>query len=48
VQLCEKVNAALTEMVDSGAWQEALDKTVGPSGFQPDPAQNPPTPDACS
>lgn len=48
VELCEKVNTALTKMVDSGEWQKALDKTVGPSGFQPDAAQNPPKPAACS
>lgn len=48
VELCNKVNEALTKMVDSGEWQKALDKTVGPSGFTPDEAQNPPTPDACA
>lgn len=47
-ELCTKVNEALTKMVDSGEWQRALDKTVGPSGFVPDPALNPPTPDPCS
>ena len=45
---CEKVNAALTEMVSSGEWQKALDKTVGVSGFKPDAATNPPKFDACS
>lgn len=48
VALCEKINTALTKMVDSGDWQKALDKTVGPSGFTPDPATNPPKPAACS
>lgn len=48
VELCNKVNAALTKMVDSGEWKKALDKTVGPSGFTPDAATNPPKPDACS
>lgn len=45
---CEKVNAALTEMVSSGEWQKALDKTVGASGFKPDTSTNPPKFDACS
>lgn len=45
--LCTAINEALAEMVTSGAWQEALDKTVGPSGFQPS-AANPPATDACA
>jgi glutamate transport system substrate-binding protein len=48
VERCTKVNEALTKMVDSGEWQRALDKTVGPSGFVADPAVNPPTPDPCT
>lgn len=47
-ELCTRINQALTKMVDSGEWQRALDKTVGPSGFVPDPALNPPTPDPCT
>jgi len=47
-QLCEAVNGALAEMVSSGAWQTALDSTVGPSGFKPDAASNPPQADACA
>lgn len=47
VTLCESVNKALTEMVSSGEWQKALDKTVGASGFKPDAATNPPTFDTC-
>ncbi|MEE9965344.1 MAG: glutamate ABC transporter substrate-binding protein [Propionicimonas sp.] len=46
--LCTKINAALQKMVSDGAWQKALDDTVGKSGFKPDAAVNPPTPDACS
>ncbi|MDO5499274.1 MAG: glutamate ABC transporter substrate-binding protein [Propionibacteriaceae bacterium] len=48
VELCERINAALTKMVDSGEWENALEKTVGPSGFQFDTATNPPQHDACS
>jgi glutamate transport system substrate-binding protein len=47
-QLCEQINTALEEMVQDGSWQQALDDTVGPSGFTPDTATNPPTPDPCS
>ncbi len=46
--LCTKVNEAVAEMVKSGEWQKALDKTVGASGFKPDAATNPPKLDACS
>ena len=48
VELCEKINTAITKMVDDGSWQNALDETVGPSGFKVDTATNPPKPDACS
>lgn len=47
-KLCTAVNEALVKMVADGSWQAALDKTVGPSGFVPDAATNPPTPDACA
>lgn len=47
-KLCTAINEALVKMVDDGSWQAALDKTVGPSGFVPDAATNPPTPDACA
>jgi glutamate transport system substrate-binding protein len=45
---CTKVNTAITKMVSDGAWQKALDDTVGKSGFKPDTATNPPKPAACS
>jgi glutamate transport system substrate-binding protein len=45
---CEKVNAALKKMVDSGDWQKAVDANLGPAGFKVDKATNPPTPAACS
>lgn len=47
-ELCTKINGALEKMVSDGSWQKALDSTVGPSGFKPDAATNPPKPDACS
>ncbi len=46
-ELCTAINEALAEMVSSGAWQAALDSTVGPSGFQAS-AANPPATDACA
>ncbi len=46
--LCESINTAITKMVDDGSWQQALDDTVGASGFTPDAALNPPKPDACA
>ncbi len=47
-ELCGKINAALEKMVSDGAWEKALNDTVGASGFKPDSATNPPKPDACS
>jgi glutamate transport system substrate-binding protein len=46
--LCESVNTAIQKMVDEGAWQKALDDTVGPSGFKLDTTTNPPKPDPCA
>lgn len=44
---CDKINAALKKMIDSGDWQKAIDTNLGPAGFKP-AAGNPPTADACS
>lgn len=46
--VCEDVNAAITEMIEDGSWQAALDENVGASGYVPDAAANPPTVDACA
>ena len=46
--LCEKINTALTKMVEDGAWQKAVDDNLGPAGFKVDTAVNPPKPDPCS
>ncbi|NNM44572.1 glutamate ABC transporter substrate-binding protein [Knoellia koreensis] len=48
VELCKKIDDALTKMVDSGEWQKAVDANLGPAGFQVDKALNPPKPDPCS
>ncbi|MGC3956153.1 MAG: glutamate ABC transporter substrate-binding protein [Propionicimonas sp.] len=47
-KLCNAINEALVKMVADGSWQAALDSTVGPSGFKPDAATNPPTPEPCA
>lgn len=40
-QLVGQVNAALKQYISSGAWEQALKKTVGPSGYS---IPSPPTP----
>lgn len=47
VELCNQINDALTKMVDSGEWQNAADKHLGPAGFELGDA-NPPALDTCS
>ncbi len=47
-KLCNAINTSLAKMVSDGSWQKALDATVGKSGFKPDAAVNPPTPDPCA
>jgi len=46
--LCEKINTAIKKMQDSGEWQKAIDKNLGPAGFKVDTSQNPPKVDTCS
>ncbi len=46
--VCEGVNAAITQMIEDGSWQEALDEAVGASGYKPNEELNPPTVDACA
>lgn len=45
--LCTKINAAIEKMISDGAWEKAVENTVGKSGFKPD-SKNPPKPEACS
>ncbi len=46
---CEAINNAINKMVETGAWEEALKKNVGESGFQYNRELNPPTLDsACA
>lgn len=45
--LCEKVNTAISKMIKDGAWEAAVEKTLGPANYKPGD-KNPPTPAACS
>jgi glutamate transport system substrate-binding protein len=45
---CQKINTAIKKMIDDGSWQKAVDANLGPAGFKPDAAVNPPKADACS
>ncbi|HEV7145838.1 MAG TPA: glutamate ABC transporter substrate-binding protein [Pedococcus sp.] len=45
---CEKVTAAITKMIATGAWQHAVEANLGPEGFRIDRTTNPPKQDACS
>jgi len=45
---CEDINDAIQKMIDDGSWQKAVDANLGPAGFKPDRAVNPPKPDTCS
>jgi glutamate transport system substrate-binding protein len=46
-EICEKVNAAITKMIESGEWQKALDSNLDGSGYVAND-QNPPTPEPCA
>ena len=45
---CEKIGAALLEMMASGDWDKAVEAHLGPAGFKLDTSSNPPKPEACS
>ncbi|WP_460751456.1 glutamate ABC transporter substrate-binding protein [Myceligenerans cantabricum] len=45
---CEDINAAVTEMVDDGTWDELVATHTDGTGYQADEALNPPEPDACA
>lgn len=46
---CKAINDAINKMVETGAWQEALEKSVGDSGFKYNTELNPPHPgETCS
>ena len=45
--ICEDVNAAITEMIEDGTWEELLAEHT-PEGFTPDDSLNPPEVDGCA
>ncbi|QAY62311.1 glutamate ABC transporter substrate-binding protein [Xylanimonas allomyrinae] len=47
-ETCEKVNEAVKEMIDDGTWEQLIEKNTAGTGYTPNAAENPPTPDACS
>ena len=47
-ELCEDVNAAITKMIDDGAWEEAIQANTEGTGYTPNAELNPPTPAACA
>ncbi|HEV7196931.1 MAG TPA: glutamate ABC transporter substrate-binding protein [Pedococcus sp.] len=48
VKTCEKITAAITKMIASGAWEKAVEANLAPSGITVDRASNPPKQDPCS
>jgi glutamate transport system substrate-binding protein len=44
---CEEVNAAITEMIEDGTWEELVTANTEGTGYTPNDELNPPTPDAC-
>lgn len=45
---CEDINAAITEMIEDGSWEEAVTSNTEGTGYTPNADLNPPTPDACA
>ncbi|MCQ1949395.1 MULTISPECIES: glutamate ABC transporter substrate-binding protein [Arthrobacter] len=45
---CEDINAAITKMVQDGAWEEAIKKNTEGADYTFNEDLNPPTPDACA
>ncbi|MFC8733338.1 glutamate ABC transporter substrate-binding protein [Luteimicrobium sp. NPDC057192] len=45
---CQKINDAITSMIDDGSWQKFLDTNLEGTGYKPDASKNPPKPEACA
>ena len=45
---CEKIGAALLEMMASGDWDKAVEAHLGSAGFKLDTRSNPHKPENCS
>lgn len=46
--LCEDINAAITKMIDEGAWEEAVAANTEGADYTPNADLNPPTPAPCA
>lgn len=46
-EMCEQINAAITEMIDDGSWEQFLQDNLGQADFTPGEG-NPPEPDPCT
>ncbi|MCF4122984.1 glutamate ABC transporter substrate-binding protein [Antribacter sp. KLBMP9083] len=47
-ELCEDINAAITEMIEDGTWEELVAKNTEGTGYTPNAELNPPTPAPCA
>lgn len=47
-ELCEDINAAITKMIDEGAWEEAIMANTEGADYTYNAELNPPTPDECA
>lgn len=45
---CEDINAAITKMIEEGAWDEAVTANTEGTGYTPNADLNPPTPEPCA
>ncbi|MDR7381454.1 glutamate ABC transporter substrate-binding protein [Promicromonospora iranensis] len=45
---CEDINAAITKMIDEGAWEDAVAANTEGTDYTPNADLNPPTPEACA
>ena len=47
-ELCEQVNAAIETMIEEGAWEQAVEDTLGPAEFTPGPGNPPEVVEDCA
>ena len=47
-ELCEYINAAITKMIEEGAWEEAIAANTEGADYTYNEELNPPTPDECA
>ena len=47
-ELCEDINAAITKMIEEGAWEEAIAANTEGADYTYNEELNPPTPDECA